>query len=62
MEAKDDEERAQIMAQARKDARLIKATYKERQEKIIIERRGNLQRNKEFGSGMGTEYFLNHGT
>ena len=47
MEAKDDEERAKIMAQARKDAPTIKATYKQRQEKIIIDRRASLQRLRE---------------
>ena len=44
MAAKDDKERAEIIAQTRKDARLIKATYKERQEKIIDARRESLLR------------------
>ena len=44
MAAKDDKERAEIIAQTRKDARLIRATYKERQEKIIHARRESLLR------------------
>ena len=44
MEAKDDEERARIIAQTRKDAPSMKSTYKARQEKILLARRENLQR------------------
>ena len=44
MEAKDDDERAQIIAQTRKDAPSMKSTYKARQESILLARQENLQR------------------
>ena len=42
--AKDDQERATIIAQTRKDSRVIKATYKERQAQIADARRESLLR------------------
>ena len=42
--AKDEQERSQIIAQTRKDARLIKAAYKERQAQIMDARRENVLR------------------
>ena len=44
LDAKGEEERAQIILQAKKDAPAIKAKYKERQEAIVAERRANLER------------------
>ena len=45
--AKSDKERADIIAQTKKDMPRIRAAYRERQEKIATARRENLERRKE---------------
>ena len=46
LEAKDEKERAKIIAQTRKDSRPISAIYKERQEQLVAARRESVLRQR----------------